>query len=232
MEKNKKIGNNKKSIVGFFLTVIGALFVVWEPFEAFALVGLLLCIVGLFETIKNKNKLFYPIAGIILGAIFSTKLFISSFIYLCSSYNTLIGSLSVFVCILGFILLGFGIYYLQNSNNKKRLAKSAIIVGAILIILFCISFLKVSDTEDRLEFKLKEFGKEFFENDTWTKGGINEGTYSVNLNDLSKKFKKDVTIFDKYKCNKETTRVEFVVHKQLSKDQTNYTYNIILDCDL
>ncbi len=231
-EKKEKVNNNKKSIIGFFLTVFGILFIVWELFEVIALAGLLLCIVGLFESIKDKNKLFYPIAGIVLGIIFTIKLFVGSFIYLCSSYSLTTGILAIIVFVLGLVLLGIGIYYYDNYKKKKEIYYSSIILGIILIIIFGISFLKVSDVENRLQFKLKEFGKQYFETDSWMKGGVSEGVYSLSLDDLEDKLHSDVSIFEKYKCNKVNTRVELVVEKQIKKKQTNYSYNIILDCDL
>lgn len=230
-KKNIRTGTNKLSIVGFVLGVLSVLCVLWELFGVLAIVGLILSVLGLFETLKDKNKLFYPVAGIILGIIFSFKLLYSALIYLCSSYNNITGSLVMFCLVLGLVLLSFAIYYLRNKQ-KNNLAITGIVVGSILIIIFIVSFIGVSNTEDRLKFKLKEYAKEFFETDSWMDGEVKVDTYTITLEDLSRRLEKDTTIFKKYNCNVKNTKVEFVVHPQLRQGQTNYTYNIVLDCDL
>lgn len=230
MVKERKYKNNKKSIIGFILTSLAVLSLEWQAFEFLALIGLIICIVGLIETLKNNEKLFYSIAGIILGIIFSLRLIFSTFIYLSSLYNIFIAILCFIMIILAIIFIILGINNIKDKENKKT--KYFIIIGLILIIIFVVLFVNPSNTQDRLEYKLKEYGKKYFENDTWLNGGIAQGVYSVSLQDLEEKLKEDISVFNKYNCDVENTRVEFVVGKEIEKGKTNFSYNIILDCDI
>ena len=114
--------------------------------------------------------------------------------------------------------------------KNKVLMIVCIVIALSIVVGVILKFPTQNRTEERLKTKLLDTAKELFETDKWTKGGITPDTYVATLDDLKNKLGKDISLFEKYDCDKKNTRVEFVVMKQQKANQTNYKYNIILDC--
>lgn len=104
-----------------------------------------------------------------------------------------------------------------------------VVVGIVIGVIF--KYPSVDRTEERLKEKLKFTAKEVFETEAWMKGGVNPDTYVATLDDLKNKLGKDITMFEKYKCDMNNTKVELIVLKQEESKETNYKYNIVLDCE-
>ena len=115
----------------------------------------------------------------------------------------------------------------------KRSYKIAIVAVVILIILVVIYYFTSSPTyiENKLKNKLRDKAGEIFETEDWLNGNVAPDTYIATLSDLENKLGKDISLFEKYDCDKSNTKVEFIVMEQEKAGQTNYKYNIILDCD-
>lgn len=230
-KEKSKSGKNKLGVIGFLVCVVSVFSILLDAFGVFAIIGLVISIVGLIESIRDKNELFYPIAGIVLGCLFGLRLIFTALLYLCSSYNTLIGILLTISLVLGLCSLGYALYIRRNNKDKTKNFIISLILGIVLIIVFGLSFLSVSDTENRLEYKLKGYAKVYFGTKEWMNGDVKPDTYTITLEDLSKRLRQDITLFEKYNCDKKNTKVEFVVKPPVVKGKTNYTYVITLDCD-
>lgn len=115
----------------------------------------------------------------------------------------------------------------------KRTYKIVIVAAIFLIIISIIYYFTSSPSyiESKLKNTLRETAATIFETDEWLNGNVAPDTYVTTLNDLESKLGKDTSLFEKYNCDKENTKVEFIVMKQKKSKQTNYKYNIILDCD-
>lgn len=119
------------------------------------------------------------------------------------------------------------------KNDKKKIGMVLIVTVMILLILLTIyGYINNQNrVENRLKTKLRTTAAEIFETDKWLNGEVTPDTYVATLDDLKNKLGKNISLFEKYNCNKKNTRVEFVVMQQTKAKQTNYKYNIILDCD-
>ena len=123
----------------------------------------------------------------------------------------------------------------MKNINKADKRTIMIFGGGIIVLIIILILYGINNTPNRIEKRLKtkltDTASTIFETDKWMKGGITPDTYVATLYDLKNKLGKDVSLFEKYKCNETTTRVEFIVMPEQKAGQTNYKYNIILDCD-
>lgn len=121
---------------------------------------------------------------------------------------------------------------MKNKENRKIFIIFGCGIVALILILVLYGINNTPNKiENRLKKKLQNTAAEIFETDKWMKGNVEADTYVATLDDLKNKLGKDVSLFEKYKCNPVSTRVEFIVLQQQKAGQTNYKYNIILDCD-
>ena len=113
----------------------------------------------------------------------------------------------------------------------KKAYKISIVVAIFLVIIFVIYYFTSSPTyiENKLKTKLQNPASELFETEEWLNGGVTPDTYVATLRDLENKLGKDTSLFEKYDCDKDNTKVEFIVMTQEKADQPNFKYNIILD---
>lgn len=92
---------------------------------------------------------------------------------------------------------------------------------------------KEEDLNKKLTDKLKEYSYNIFD-DTWTKGGVKEGTYTITLKDLKDNLNYDISMFKNSKdkeCNYEETKIEFIVKTQIVPNETNYETKYYVVCD-
>ena len=121
---------------------------------------------------------------------------------------------------------------------KKRVKENKVIIILVMaatILILILGIYGCTNTEARIETrlktKLKNTAAEIFETEQWLDGTPAPDTYVATLNDLKYKLGKDITLFEKYKCNQYNTKVEFIVMQPKKAGETNFKYNIILSCD-
>lgn len=89
------------------------------------------------------------------------------------------------------------------------------------------------ELKEELTDKLKEYSYNIFD-ETWTKGGIKEDTYTITLRDLKEKLNYDISMFKNSKdkdCNYDETKIEFIVKTQIIPNVTNYETKYYIVCD-
>lgn len=111
--------------------------------------------------------------------------------------------------------------------------KIGLLLISFLLIVGCTKTKDKLTNNDELYAYLEQYGNKVF-NDAWVNGGIREGTYTVTLKDMEDNLNYDVSIFKNTKgesCDKEKTKVEFIVNEQIEPNKTNYEFKYYLFCD-
>ncbi len=119
--------------------------------------------------------------------------------------------------------------------------KALIVLVFILMLCGCQDKKEENNNNDvdvkyeEMKDKLIEYGKLIYENDQWLKGGIEPGTYYMNLRDMSERNNYDISMFinplSNEKCDVDETRIEFIVKDTTTDEKTDYEFNPVLVCD-